>query len=114
MFGRLTIAFFIFSHFPVFAQFPNVLIGASNSPNEPSSALDPKHPNALVAAANVNNYYLSTDTGFSWTEHQLTSTQGVWGDPAVIADTAGNFYLFHLSNPPTGNWIDRIVCQKTT
>ncbi|MBK7008266.1 MAG: exo-alpha-sialidase [Saprospiraceae bacterium] len=28
-------------------------------------------------------------------------------------DTAGDFYFFRLSNPPTGSWIDRIVCQKS-
>jgi hypothetical protein len=29
-------------------------------------------------------------------------------------DTNASFYYFHLSNPPDGNWIDRIVCQKMT
>lgn len=32
----------------------------------------------------------------------------------IAVDTAGDFYFFHLSNPPFGNWIDRIVCQKTS
>jgi len=97
----------------VFAQFPNILIGTSNTPNEPCIALDPKQPHRMLAAANINNYYISDDTGYTWTEHQLFSPYGVWGDPVLIADTAGNFYFFHLSNPPSGNWIDRIVCQKT-
>lgn len=44
----------------------------------------------------------------------MTSSYGVWGDPNIIVDTAGHFYFFHLSNPPQGSWIDRIVCQKTT
>jgi hypothetical protein len=34
------------------------------------------------------------------------------GRPVMLA-TAGAFYFFHLSNPPEGSWIDRIVCQKT-
>jgi hypothetical protein len=29
-------------------------------------------------------------------------------------DTLGSFYFFHLSNPASGNWIDRIICQKST
>ena len=41
----------------------NVLISNTNYPNEPSIAIDPKHPNVLIAGANINNYYISTDTG---------------------------------------------------
>ena len=44
----------------------------------------------------------------------MNSTYGVWGDPVIDVDMDGNFYFFHLSNPFDGNWIDRIVCQKTT
>jgi hypothetical protein len=44
----------------------------------------------------------------------LTSSHGVWGDPVLDVDTHGNFYFFHLSNPSTGNWIDRIVCQRSS
>ncbi len=54
------------------------------------------------------------DTGYTWSEEVLTSSYGVWGDPSFNVDTAGNFYFFHLSNPSFGNWIDRIVCQKST
>lgn len=44
----------------------------------------------------------------------MMSSFGVWGDPSIMVDTAGAFYFFHLSNPPNGHWIDRIVCQKST
>lgn len=97
-----------------FAQYPNVLISVANNPNEPCIAFSAKHPHILLAAANINNYSISVDTGYTWTQHQLASSHGVWGDPVVISDTAGDFYFFHLSNPPNGNWIDRIVCQKAT
>lgn len=94
----------------------NVLISNNNAPNEPSIKIDPKNTNILVAGTNLNNQYRSLDGGLTWTENQMTSTYGVWGDPVIDVDTNGNFYFFHLANPPsgTGNWIDRIICQKST
>jgi Secretion system C-terminal sorting domain len=107
--------FLLFSGFLCFnAPAQNVMISNTANPNEPSIMMDPKNPNILVAGANLNNYYLSSDTGQTWTLHSLSSSYGVWGDPVIDVDTAGNFYFFHLSNPPGGNWIDRIVCQKST
>ncbi|MGB3078786.1 MAG: sialidase family protein, partial [Saprospiraceae bacterium] len=91
----------------------NVMISNEGFPNEPSIMIDPKHPNVVIGAANLNNYYISIDTGYTWTIHNLSSSFGVWGDPTISVDTAGNFYFFHLSNPNDGHWIDRIVCQKT-
>ena len=104
----------IYTLFALNLNAQNILISTQNHPNEPSIILDPKNPHAMIAAANLNNYYLSRDTGRTWTVHTLSSPYGVWGDPALAVDTAGDFYFFHLSNPPGGNWIDRIVCQKTT
>ncbi|HDO27501.1 MAG TPA: glycosyl hydrolase, partial [Bacteroidetes bacterium] len=81
--------------------------------SEPSITMNPANPNELVAGANINHYYYSIDGGFNWTKGILHSpVNGVWGDPCLITDTAGMFYYIHLSNPPDGNWIDRIVCQK--
>jgi Secretion system C-terminal sorting domain len=92
----------------------NVLISNNYSPNETSIMIDPKHPNVLIAGANLDNYYISLDTGQTWSEEQLNSSYGVWGDPTIAVDTNSSFYFFHLSNPNDGNWIDRIVCQKTS
>ena len=89
------------------------MISNRNQPNEPTIMMDPKNPSTILAACNLNNYYISKDTGRTWTEHILSSPYGVWGDPVLAVDTSSNFYFFHLSNPPTGNWIDRIVCQKS-
>lgn len=96
-----------------FAQHTNVLISNANFPNEPSIMFNPKQPQYMVAGANLNNYYYSSDSGKTWTAKTLTSSYGVWGDPTMIVDTTGAFYFFHLSNPATGSWIDRIVCQKS-
>ncbi len=92
----------------------NVLISNSNSPNEPSIKMNPLNTDILVAGANLNNVYNSSDGGLTWSKQTMTSSYGVWGDPSFDVDTDGNFYYFHLSNPSSGNWIDRIVCQKST
>ncbi len=91
----------------------NILISSNYAPNEPTIALDPKNPEIMLAASNIDNFYRSKDGGRTWVERKLKSTFGVWGDPVMICDTASNFYFLHLSNPPNGNWIDRIVCQRT-
>ncbi len=96
------------------AQHTNVLISTANSPNEPSIFISPLNTDTMIAASNIRNYYLSYDGGYNWTEHTLSSTYGVWGDPVIIADTMGHFYFFHLSNTGGAGWIDRIVCQKST
>lgn len=96
------------------AQFPNVLVGWQNDPEEVSIAINPKNTNQMAAGANIDNYYYSNDGGITWTNNNMQSTFGVWGDPCLFTDTAGDFYFIHLSNPPGGNWIDRIVCQKST
>jgi hypothetical protein len=92
----------------------NVMISNLNDPCEPAIIIDPKNPNVLIAGANLNNYYISTDTGYTWKSKVLSSSYGVWGDPVIAVDTSSHFYYFHLANPPSGNWIDRIVCQKST
>jgi len=92
----------------------NVMISDEFHPNEPSIIMNPKHPAQILAASNINNFYFSQDTGKTWTSGKLYSDEyGVWGDPALMVDTTGAFYFFHLSNPPAGSWVDRIVCQKT-
>ncbi len=97
------------------AQHPNIKISSSNSPEEPTICVNPFNTDIIVAGANINNYYYSDDAGYTWNTGQLTSTYGVWGDPCIVVDKYGDFYFFHLSNPGAlGNWIDRIVCQKTT
>ena len=100
---------------PVLAQYPNVMISNQDYPEEPSIAIDPANPNRIVAGANIQSYYYSTDGGATWDGSVLQSNEhGVWGDPCLIVDTLGYYYYFHLSNPASGSWIDRIVCQRST
>lgn len=113
---KYTFTLFFFSLLVTFthAQHTNVLITQWANPNEPSIMMDPKNPGNLVAGANTNKFFTSSDTGKTWKSGILNSPYGVWGDPVIIVDTNSDFYFFHLSNPLAGNWIDRIVCQKTT
>lgn len=95
------------------AQYQNVRIDNFTSANEPSIWINPKNPMEIMAGSNLNFWYYSQDGGENWTSDILSSSlYGVWGDPVIVTDTAGDFYFFHLSNPQQGNWIDRIVCQK--
>lgn len=99
----------------LFAQHQNVMISSSNSPEEPAIYVNPLNTDKLIAGSNINNLFYSDDGGYNWTVTTLYSaTNGVWGDPVTIVDTAGNYFFFHLSNPASGSWIDRIVCQKST
>ncbi len=97
-----------------FTQYLNIKIsdfGASVS--EPSICMNPKNTDQIVAGSNLNKYYVSEDGGYTWSVGNLSSPEyGVWGDPCILVDTAGDFYYLHLSNPVNGNWIDRIVAQK--
>lgn len=104
---------FLFLFLISYSQHTNILIGSSGNPEEPSISINPKNPKQMVAGANIDWFYFSNDSGYTWTGGTLTSSYGVWGDPVIIVDTAGDFYFFHLSNPSFGNWIDRIVCQKS-
>lgn len=95
------------------AQYQNVRIENFSGPNEPSIAINPLNTQEIMVGSNLNYWYFSDDGGYSWSGGVLTSSEhGVWGDPVIIADTLGDFYYFHLSNPSVGSWIDRIVCQK--
>jgi len=97
-----------------FGQYPNVLVGNSGYPEEPSIFVNPKNTNQMVAGSNMAFYYYSDDGGYSWQPGVLTSSFGVNGDPCLVVDTTGNFCYIHLSDPSSGHWIDRIVCQKST
>ena len=105
--------------YSVKAQFPNVLISTYNNPEEVSIAINPKNTNQIIAGANLNNRYKSSDGGLTWQKSTLICTAySVYGDPVVFWDTTGNAYFMHLSNPPPsttgGSWVDRIVIQKST
>jgi len=111
---RVILLFLIgISSINLFAQYTNILIGNQAGPNEPSIAMDPGNPAILVAGANNDKFYYSSNGGADWNAGVLTSSYGVAGDPVVICDTLGSFYYLHLSVPDWTSWLDRIVCQRS-
>lgn len=108
---------------PTDEAFENILIDqetdGDQGPCEPSIFINPANKNQLVAGAILNRVYTSSDGGRTWKKNTLSSSYGVWGDPAITADQKGNFYFSHLSDPSGFNWastqiLDRIVVQKST
>jgi hypothetical protein len=100
------------------AQYPNVRVSnpISTDPEEVTIAINPANPLNIAAGANITYYYYSMDGGYTWFEGSLTSSLGVWGDPVVTFDANGDLYYSHLSwpNQVAGDWLDRIVVQKST
>ncbi len=102
---------------PIFSQYQNYRVSSisSSDPEEVTIAINPQNPNQLAAGANLRYFYSSSNGGTTWTQSNMTSSFGVWGDPCLIYDGLGNLFYAHLSNPPSsGYWIDRIVVQKST
>ncbi len=98
-----------------FAIDTNTGVADYRFPNEPTIAVSLKNNNNLAIAANMNWFYRSSDGGLTWNTYKVSSAAGVWGDPCLVSDKEGNFYLFHLSAPngyEEESWLDRIVCQK--
>jgi hypothetical protein len=102
--------------FLIQAQYQNIKVNTSGTdPEEVAIAVNPLNPAILAVGANIDYYYISTNSGANWTQKNISSNLfGVWGDPTLVFDAAGNLFYGHLSYPPTGNWIDRIVVQKST
>jgi hypothetical protein len=103
---------------PSSAQWTNVRVSdpGSTDPEEVVISIDPTNPLNLAAGANTAYYYFSLNGGHNWIQGELTSSLGVWGDPCVTFDALGNLYFAHLSWPKQapGDWVDRIVVQKST
>lgn len=88
-------------------------------PCEPSIFINPLNTNNIVVGSVLNNVHTSFDGGLTWETKQLDSKYGVFGDPCIVADSSGNFYYLHLSDPEKKGWrsnqiLDQIVIQKST
>jgi len=92
------------------AQHQNIEIGPTlgyGVPGEPAVCMNPVNPEEIMVGAMSNNYYTTTDGGYSWNHGVLTSSWGVQADPVILCDDAGRFYYLHLPNV-----IQRVVCHR--
>lgn len=100
-----------------FAQNPFVKVNTTHlNPNEVSIFVSPHQQRHMVAGANINWIYTSTDSGKTWQEKQVNSPLGVWGDPVILIDDSGYVYYAHLSRTQGKEFpenIDRIVVQRS-
>jgi hypothetical protein len=114
---------FVFVPLLASAQFKNIVLAEQTEgkypPVEPSIVVNPDNPKNIVAGIVLDRAVYTKDGGVTWKETTLKSSYGVYGDPALIADTKGNIYYFHLADPSgkgrsSDEWLDRISCQKST
>lgn len=108
---------------PSFSQFKNIKLAEEKPgeypPVEPSIAINKKNPKNIVAGIVLDRVVYTKDGGETWKETKLQSPFGVYGDPAVVSDSKGHIYYFHLADPSGKGrsddaWLDRIVCQEST
>jgi len=116
---------FLFFFVPccTFSQFKNIKLAEQLEdgrypPVEPSIAINKSNPQNIVAGIVLDRVVTTTDGGSTWMDSKLNSPFGVYGDPAVISNSKGNFFYFHLADPSGKGqsedaWLDRIVCQES-
>ncbi len=100
----------------IHAQYPNIRVD-NNSISEPEEvciAINPTDPLNLAAGSNRYYYYYSKDGGETWDGARMQTSFVMVGDPCVTFDPEGNLYFGHISDPPFGSYLDRIVVHKST
>jgi hypothetical protein len=106
----------------LFSQYKNIKLAEQVDgrypPVEPSIAINKSNPQNIVAGIVLDRVVTTVDGGVTWKESKLTSPFGVYGDPAVISNSKGGLFYFHLSDPDgkgqsDSSWLDRIVCHKS-
>lgn len=119
---NVLIVFLSIIQWPLQAQFKNIKLAEQTEEGipmvEPSITINQKDPKNIVAGYSLNRASYTFDEGETWTETTLQSPYGVYGDPALVSDSKGNIYFFHLSDPSGEGrsneaWLDRIVNQKS-
>src|SRR5258707_14444835 len=92
---------FSFISICTFSQFKNIKLAEQTNdgrypPVEPSIAINKKNPQNIVAGIVLDRVVTTVEGGNTWAEGTLRSPSGVYADPAVISNSKGNLYYFHL------------------
>lgn len=103
------------------AQFKNIKLAEDDGAHGPvtaSIAISYKDPNNMLAFVSSVGARYTTDGGSTWNESVPGSPFGIAGNPTVVSDVKGHFYVLHTSDPNgqgagKEGWHDRIVCHKT-
>jgi hypothetical protein len=76
----------------------NVLVASYSGDGECTIVINPASPNNILAAANPDVMYRSSDGGLTWTPFNLStfSSVGLIGDITLAADLNGNYYCQDL------------------
>jgi hypothetical protein len=105
-----------------FSQFKNIKLAEQDDqsypPVEPSIAINKTNIKNIVAGVVLNRLIITNDGGATWKTSELKSPFGVYGDPAVISNSKGHLFYFHLADPSGKGrgddaWLDRIVCHSS-
>lgn len=121
--NRFFLIFFLATSVTALGQFKNIKLAEEVDgvypPLEPSITINKKNPKNIVAGIVPDRAIYTLDGGTTWAETKLVSPFGVAGDPSLISDIKGDLYFFHLSDPSgegrkNDQWLDRIVCQKSS
>jgi hypothetical protein len=100
-----------------FGQYKNVTLPLPRkatyyySQVEPSIFINPKNTNEIIAGTVMNDYYYSSDAGYTWKSKSIKSKWGVNGDPCMLIDTLGRYFYFHLSNINGEHLVGGMVSQ---
>ncbi|MBK7008265.1 MAG: hypothetical protein IPH36_06360 [Saprospiraceae bacterium] len=78
----------------------NIRISGFNEPNEPSIAIDPKDPKVMIAGANLDNYYISIDSGYTWLTKNFIFKLWCMGRSCVSGGYGGRFLFFPSLESP--------------
>lgn len=110
------IILFVYSN--SFSQFKNIKLAEqvdnSFSPVDPSITVNKGNPNNIVAGIGPDRIVVSNDGGQTWQTSMMKSPFGVYGEPAVVSNSKGSLFYFHLADPngkggSDESWLDRIV-----
>jgi hypothetical protein len=98
-------------------QYKNVAVDVSPGVKGGMSVvINPRNPLNIVAAYAPDNIYVSSDGGSTWQKQKATSSFGFYGNPVVVCDNKGTFYLIHSSNSSgkgleNETTMETLVCQ---